>query len=424
MSLGLALPLLVAGPTALAVAAAVAVLGLLAVSPRAGLVGQVGDAAASPLGVAACLTLALWLASAAGSFDPARSLEVWLRTAVLLPVGVALTAILRRNPRAWRLALKALVAGGLACVAAGLIALWLERGLAAWLLAPGEERHLPFLPVTVKKPYGTVLALAMPVVLWAGLRLPRGWRPPAFAFQALALAVMYTLGARAGLVAAALGAGVFACWLVLRHGRAWWLLVLVPVVLGALAVVAFVLAKDDLQTPGLGLPVWLIESERQEILAFSMAHVPNAPWFGAGMNVIDLLPVPERAPALGHRQPYVPSHPHIVIAGLPYVPSHPHNVIVEVLVETGAVGLTAFALALLVLAGGLLAAMRADGMAGAALLAVNAAFWTAGMVSYSFWEYWWQASWILIMVLPAAALPPGTMTAGRWWRGRSRTPGR
>lgn len=62
---------------------------------------------------------------------------------------------------------------------------------------------------------------------------------------------------------------------------------------------------------------------------------------------------------------------------LEVMPSHPHNFAIEVLVETGAVGFTTFAAALLLLLAGGWRAMRACGGAGAALLGLSAAFWVA-----------------------------------------------
>jgi O-antigen ligase len=94
------------------------------------------------------------------------------------------------------------------------------------------------------------------------------------------------------------------------------------------------------------------------------------------------------------------------------LPSHPHNFAVEVLIETGVIGFTFFAVTLLLLLAGGLRALRHCGAAGAALLGLSAAFWFASLVSYSFWSFWWQATYVLLMALVVAALTPGQVSAG------------
>ena len=85
------------------------------------------------------------------------------------------------------------------------------------------------------------------------------------------------------------------------------------------------------------------------------------------------------------------------------------GVVVDVLVETGALGFAAMAAALILLAAGLIRAARRDGAPGATLLALSAAFWCVNLISYSFWSYWWQAAYVILVALVAAPLTPGVM---------------
>ena len=57
-------------------------------------------------------------------------------------------------------------------------------------------------------------------------------------------------------------------------------------------------------------------------------------------------------------------------------------------------------------------AARRDGAPGATLLALSAAFWCVNLISYSFWSYWWQAAYVILVALVAAPLTPGVMSGG------------
>src|SRR3546814_12594177 len=74
----------------------------------------------------------------------------------------------------------------------------------------------------------------------------------------------------------------------------------------------------------LRLPTFVIDAHRQVIWSFTLEHVAIAPWFGVGMNVVNNLP-----------------GAHELIPGInaEYIPSHPHNWILEIIVETGWIGL-------------------------------------------------------------------------------------
>jgi len=65
-----------------------------------------------------------------------------------------------------------------------------------------------------------------------------------------------------------------------------------------------------------------------------------------------------------------------------------------------------------------LCTIRRHGVVGATLLAVSVVYWVVNMISYSFWSYWWQASWVLVMALVASAATPGLVSCG--FRGRRR----
>ena len=396
-ALGAAVPLLVFGRTALAVAMGLAILGLLAALPWRRLLGGVNAAMKTPLSGAVWLTFAIWLLSAAGSFMIERSLPVWLRMAALLLVGVALCLILRERRDLLALALKGLVAGAVGAGIVAVLSLTVASDAFVWLRGHGDERDIAGIAAAVMKSYGTAVAMAMPAVLWAGFRLGRSWRWAALAFQALGLVVLVLLESRAGLIAAGLAGGTLAVWYALAHRRGWLLLLAVPVIVAVFAGVFLDNTRNNTIDAALGLPAWMVDSHRQAIWAFSMHYFPGAPWLGHGIDTINWLP---------GAQSVVPG------STVEYVPSHPHNFVVEVLVETGALGFAAMAAALILLAAGLIRAARRDGAPGATLLALSAAFWCVNLISYSFWSYWWQAAYVILVALVAAPLTPGVMSGG------------
>lgn len=397
-ALGLVVPLLLFGRTALAVAAAVAIVGLFATAHRSRLAGGINEAMKTPLGALVWLTFALWLVSVAGSVEVGRSIEVWLRMAALLVVGTGLCVLLRARRDLHRLALQALVAGAAVCGALAPVALTVAAQPYVWLMGHGDDAGGPALVASqVMKSYGTALALAMPAVLWAGFRLGGGWRWAALAYQALAALALFLLASRAGLLGGGLGIGLLACWYAVRQKRGWMLLLLVPVVAGAVAYVFLDNQRNNEIEAALGLPAWLVDAHRQTIWHHSLSYVELAPWFGTGPDTINHLPGAED-----------------IVPGsyVNYVPSHPHNFAIEVLVETGAVGLAAMLVTLALLAAGLVRAVRRDGAAAVALVAMCVTFWLVNLISYSFWSYWWQASWVLLTALVAVPLTPGLMTGG------------
>lgn len=396
-ALGATVPLLVFGRTSLAVVVAIAILGLLGTTPWRRLIGDINAAMKTPLSAAVWLTFAVWLLSVADSYMIDRSFRIWLRMAALLLVGVALCAVLRQRPDLQALAQKGLVAAGLFAVLIALLALTIASDPYVWVMGHGAQRDVAGIAASVMKSYGTAVAMAMPALLWAGFRLKGRWRWAALAFQPLALVVLVLLESRSGLIAAGLSAGVLACWYALSSRRGWLLLVVAPLIVAVFVGVFLNNQRNNTIEAALGLPSWLVDSHRQAIWAFSMQYFPDAPWLGHGIDTINWLP---GAGAV------VPG------STVEYVPSHPHSFVVEVLVETGALGFAVFAATLIVLAAGLVRAARREGAPGATLLAVSAAFWFVNLISYSFWSYWWQVCYVVLVALIASSLTPGLMSGG------------
>lgn len=397
VALGVSIPVLVLGPTGMAVAAAIAVVGLIAAGDRAHLVSEIVACVRTPLGTAVCATFAVWLISVIGSTDIARSAGVWARMIALLTAGVSLTYVLRCEPALHALALKALIVAAIVGAAFGLmtVLVWPEPLIV--LRGFGTEMNETGFAAAILKSYGTAVACVMPVVLWAGWRLGQVWRAPALVFQVLAIALLVFLQSRSGLVAAALGGGVFACWFAWHHRRGWLVIAIAAVMVAAIAGAFFDNVRNNQIDAALGLPVWLVDAHRQVIWDASLQRFTEAPIFGLGLDVINELP------GAGD---IVPG------STVEFIPSHPHNWAIEVLGETGVVGFTAMVVTLVLLGAGGLRAARRDGAPGAALLSLCVVFFLVSLISYSFWAFWWQATFVLLASLVITPMTPGVLSAG------------
>ena len=133
------------------------------------------------------------------------------------------------------------------------------------------------------------------------------------------------------------------------------------------------------------VPIWLIDYQRQTIWAHAIDMAMRSPWFGNGINVINLLPGAD-AP-IPHSQ-------------LKAIPSHPHNWLIEVFAETGVFG----AISLVVLVTTLCFKKARDywqsrNDAMLAALLVNVGYWASGLLSFSLWSAWWQVSYLLMTAL-------------------------
>ena len=347
------------------------------------------DQAGTPIGMMVLVTLALWLPSMFASPLPLRSLEAWIRVPIFVGFIVFLAAILSERRETLALALKALmVAGAVATVFALSSLTFLPEVLSFAKRSSWSAMPYPgFRPPDILKPYAALSVLMAPVLVWAGWRTGAGWRGLAGATVVGLLAVVwltYNRAAMAGLLAiAVVGAGLT---MVRRRNLAVNVAVFAVVVMVSLAMVLWLYqTRGYIDVPAGGvaiLPPWLLDYQRQTIWAHAIDMAMRAPWFGNGINVINLLPGADAS---------------LTRTNLNIIPAHPHNWLVEIFAETGAIG--AFALLTVVitlclkLAGDFL---RYRDTALLAALMVNVGYWGSGLLNVSFWSAWWQISYLLM----------------------------
>src|SRR3546814_13542459 len=92
---------------------------------------------------------------------------------------------------------------------------------------------------------------------------------------------------------------------------------------------------------------------------------------------------------------------HELIPGInaEYIPSHPHNWILEILVETGWIGLALVVAILALLAWKITQRLRRRHAGGAATAGLFVAFWTMSLSNFSILSSWWQGAFLPLLVM-------------------------
>ena len=395
---GITVPFLVFGRVVMAVPLILAALVLVWLPGRRDYWRVVLEAARTPVGVLLLATLVLWLPSMFASPVPLRSLEAWIRVPIFVGFIVFLAAMLSERRETLALALKALMVASAVTTVFALCSLTFQPEVLAFFRRSGWSAmpYPGFRPHDILKPFAALSVLMAPVLVWAGWRTGAGWRGLAVATVVGLLAVVwltYNRSAIAGLFAMAV---VFAGLMMIVYRRpVIYVASFVFILVVTLPLMLWLYETRSADFPPLAsqlpegtvmfFPSWLIDYQRQLIWDHAFNIGMDAPWFGNGINVINLLPGAD-APMPGNT--------------LNIIPSHPHNWLVEVFAETGAVG----AISLVILVTTLCFKIarnylhsRDDGMLAALL--VNVGYWGSGLLSFSFWSAWWQVSYLLMTAL-------------------------
>lgn len=339
-----------------------------------------------PVGILAAAMVLLWLPNIAVSPVPTESAATWARIVLALAGATYLWSILDRNPRLRGLAQDSLVLGLLATLTASVAGLIAAPQLVAQLRnVVGDDS-----PWMRYRAFASVVACAVPVIAWIAWNR-RGWRRIAALLACVpATILLIGSGAQAALVALGLAAAFLLFLVGLRNDK---LRAPVAVAGGAVAAgFAALLLKDSgttvLSTGAIGLPVWLVDLQRQNIWMFIVERIPDAPWFGRGLNAIV----------------HIPGADHLV-PGMPvaFPPTHPHNWVLEMVAEAGIVG---FLLPLALVFGLTVAQMREVVLgAGARRIARHGmflVFWGVACFNFSIWAPWWGVSFLFLYLIASA----------------------
>jgi len=390
--IGAGVPLMMFGRAVMQADLAIALLCTLGLAYlRTGTYAHAAMAGRNVLGLALLLTALVWLPGLLHSVDPFSSIKAWSRTFAFIGGASLMWALLSDNERDRTLCLKVFITVSCATLGAAVISLLIWPELMNILRARGDVRPRPDL---VLKSFGATAMCLVPVLVWGGRRLGRAWMWAGGIGTLLAVIVIFETANRASIAALMAMIVVSALVLGIRETRTR-----LPMLIGAPILVAGMFLWLQVYGPSWSqnqetyLPTWLVDPHRQMIWRFTFEHAMQAPWFGHGIDTINLLPGADI---------------NIQGMGQSYIPSHPHNWSVEILAETGWVGLTVFVAALLTLAVRLARAILANQSPAESLtlLALSAGFWTSAFFNFSIWSTWWLLTYFVLFAIVAAWREP------------------
>jgi len=345
-----------------------------------------------PIGALTLLTLLAWLPSIINSPTPITSLKTWGRLVVVVFAAAYLWAVLDRNSRLQELTYKVLLSALFVLLALTILAIHFYPEIIYVL------RNIPDRPWLKYKAFASALACLVPVFVYLAWRYKDVFRWIAVVLIILSLHAIIASSSRsaiAGLVAAGLVSTVILAFCVkaLRFPMMLSSLVLLGLVGWTLHEYATV---SSFETGPLNLPSWFIDYHRQYIWSFVASKIPEAFWFGHGLNAIAHVPGADQN-----------------VPGLRFalVPSHPHNWVLEIFSETGIFGLLGILSVILsFLVHDLYAFMQTKDFRSLTRLAVIITFWTSSCFNFSIWAPWWGATFLVLMAILSArpAIPTAT----------------
>jgi O-antigen ligase len=363
------------------------VAGGLAISPLMGLAGlasarpqTVKALRRAPLGVLFLLGFFLWAAlSTAWAPNPEEG-QAWRLALVFFP---GLLLISGAGDR------RVTEAAGVAAVLVTIVMLTIEATLAMpfnrafhpdeidWVLARNPGRGVTVLVLIVWAALGALLARRGPLhaLLFVVISAATGWLSAQFGMDANLLAF---------------GAATFAFWIAFALPR--FAIITASTVLAGWLLAAPFVTPLIFANPNFveSLPKsWAI---RSEIWRFACARIAEQPWIGRGMDAARSFP------------------DQITVRGetMRALPLHPHSASLQVWLETGAVGASLAALALVLGGWGLARKFRDNRSAAAATAATLAAMGLFANVSYGAWQ-----EWLWAVALTAACLIASIPTSAK-----------
>ena len=131
------------------------------------------------------------------------------------------------------------------------------------------------------------------------------------------------------------------------------------------------------------IPTYIIDPHRQFIWGFVVNNLNNEPFFGIGPDTSNFIEGSQRD--IGHW----------ATGDMNFIPSHPHNFILEIILEIGIVGSLCFLF--LILSTNFI--FLKDKSKIIPLIFLNGYYWTSSLVTFSFWNAWWQGSYFFILAI-------------------------
>ena len=141
--------------------------------------------------------------------------------------------------------------------------------------------------------------------------------------------------------------------------------------------------KSSIQNSSMKIPTELIDTHRQYIWGFSLNKFFNKPLLGYGPDTSNFIEGSQEI--IGSKN----------TGTMPYIPSHPHNFIIEILLDTGLIGLLSFTIFNLIYFFRIFNNLNNKGKY--LLVCFIFYFWGASLVNFSYWNGWWQTSFFFLI---------------------------
>ena len=141
--------------------------------------------------------------------------------------------------------------------------------------------------------------------------------------------------------------------------------------------------KSSIQNSSMKIPTELIDTHRQYIWGFSLNKVLDKPLLGYGPDTSNFIEGSQEI--IGSKN----------TGTMPYIPSHPHNFIIEILLDTGLIGLLSFTIFNLIYFFRIFNNLNSKGKY--LLVCFIFYFWGASLVNFSYWNGWWQTSFFFLI---------------------------
>ena len=141
--------------------------------------------------------------------------------------------------------------------------------------------------------------------------------------------------------------------------------------------------KSSIQNSSMKIPTELIDTHRQYIWGFTLNKVLDKPLLGYGPDTSNFIEGSQEI--IGSKN----------TGTMPYIPSHPHNFIIEILLDTGLIGLLSFSIFNLVYFFRIFNNLNSKGKY--LLVCFMFYFWGASLVNFSYWNGWWQTSFFFLI---------------------------
>lgn len=393
VALGISVPLVVLGKSAMAPAAALAIFWCLWQLRDANFRQTVLNLILTPLGGSVAAVLTALLISTLGSIHLSASLETWARLVAIVMFGPLILAWLGQTPSLFGTVVRGLVLLTLLGEVYVLFHFYFYDAALALRSAAGYPDA--FLPARKFKMYASVLGCLLPVAAFYGWRLAGPWRLAGVATLPLAVPILLgggiepSFSAVAGLSGGLALAGLVAVSLRLpRLVRRGLVVGLIVLAIGAAGYIFAALPPPPVvadQVPPLPFPDW----HRQVIWGFAFDVFLHNPVVGVGVNAVDMV--------AGAKS---------IIPGMnqEYIPSHPHNWVLEFAAETGVIGMTAMAVCLLTILWGFIRHAANGRVTAWPGLIFFGTFWVSALSNFSIWSAWWDISFVILLAISMVAI--------------------